>query len=117
MLFVPVPMLNDMVMVNVISTVQTTEDVNGIPMYFQEVKQEAQTLHLPFNLTCRNLYDQLSVKLNRRATELELVVFSRCDNVHRVVKPTDAVSSLARYLSDRYFLLCFTVCVLVWCDA
>ena len=102
-------MLNDVVMVNVISTVQKTKRINGISINFQEVKQETLTLRLPFNLTCRNLYDQLSLSLHKHPTELELVVYSRCDDTHFVVKPKDTVSSLARYLSDRYFLLCFTV--------
>ena len=110
-------MLNDVVMVNVISSVRTKNDVNGIPMYFHTMEQETHCLRLPFNLTCRSLYDQLSLKLKKRATELELIVFSRCDNTHFVVKPTDAVNSLARYLNDRYFLLCFTVRAAAWSDA
>ena len=101
--------MTESVMVNVISTNPVMEKVAGKSLCFQEVCQKEYCLRLHFNLTCRDLYDQLAIHLQKRSTDLDLIVYSRCDRKSFVVRPEDTVNILAPYLSNRFYLLCFIV--------
>ena len=101
--------MTESVMVNVISTNPVMETVAGKRLCFREVCQKEYCLRLHFNLTCRDLYDQLAIHLQKRSADLDLVVYSRCDRKHFIVRPEDTVNSLMPFINSRFFLLCFTV--------